>query len=60
MANSSELVTIKHPSTGVTKKVEKRLAKDYAIAGWQIVEKSNATYTKFTPNSTNANKYPYK
>ena len=38
MALNNNLVTVRNPKTNVTKTVEKKLAKDYAIAGWVVVE----------------------
>lgn len=57
MALYEDLVTVKHPKTGVTKKVKKNLAKDYAIAGWVVVEEKD--YSKVS-STTNYTSYPYK
>lgn len=49
MANV-ELVTIRNPKTNITKKVEKRLVKDYTLAGWVVVEKTQNNYVKYSYN----------
>lgn len=33
---------------GVTKKIDKKLVKDYVGAGWQVVNNQQTTYTKFS------------
>lgn len=56
MALNNNLVTVRNPKTNVTKKVDKNLAKDYAIAGWIVIEE-NKTFDKVNP--TNYASYPY-
>lgn len=57
MALNDNLVTVRDPRTNVTKKVKKNLAKDYAIAGWVVVEEKD--YSKVT-STANYTSYPYK
>lgn len=45
-----QFVTVRNPKTGAVKKVEKKLAKEYAIAGWTVVEENYNNYTKYPFN----------
>lgn len=45
MANTNLVKVI--DKNGVSKMVDRKLAKQYALAGWQVVESKPQTYTKY-------------